>query len=263
LYRYIVGVLTAAKGHEKRKAVRRTWGADPRLATVKFFVSVDNVTPGVVEAVQKEALHYDDMVLIHHETEDYWRITVKTLEMMVIAAASADVGGYTHLVKVDDDTLVRVTRLRKLIGAAGRANTVVAAVEKPTAPHRTGEFALTNAEWPAGTKFPTWFHGPCYALTMDLVKWVASSMEVDSKLKLEDISAAKWLDMRGGVSFVHSRQLNFNDCKHGDVTSHRSWPQHMMCSYQRKRCCSLGEARATPWGDDPPPRKTTPLAIAG
>ena len=50
-------------------AARYARGADPRLATVKFFVSVDPVTPGVGEAVQKEALLYDDMVLIHHETE--------------------------------------------------------------------------------------------------------------------------------------------------------------------------------------------------
>jgi hypothetical protein len=42
--------------------------------------------------------HHYDMVLIHHATEDYYRITVKTMEMMVVAAASADVGGYTHLV---------------------------------------------------------------------------------------------------------------------------------------------------------------------
>jgi hypothetical protein len=39
---------------------------------------------------------------------------------MVVAAASADVGGYTHLVKVDDDTLVRVCRLRHLIGGQPR-----------------------------------------------------------------------------------------------------------------------------------------------
>ena len=86
-------------------------------------------------------------------------------------------------------------------------------VEKPVAPHRKGEFALTYAEWPIGTKFPTWVHGPCYALTIDVVRWVASSMEVDAALKLEDISASKWLYLRGGVTFVHSHQLNFNDCK--------------------------------------------------
>lgn len=193
---------------------------------------------------------------------DYYRITVKTLEMMVIAAASADVGGYTHLVKVDDDTFVRVTRLRQLIGSTPRTNSVVAAVERPVAPHRTGEFALTAEEWPMGTKFPTWFHGPCYVLTIDVVRWVASSMKVDADLKLEDISAAKWVDLKGGVTYVHSRQLNFNDCKNGDVTSHHSWPQHIMCSYQRKKCCSLLESRATAWGDDPPPRKTTPLPRA-
>ena len=141
------------------------------------------------------------------------RITVKTLEMMIVAAASADVGGYTHLVKVDDDTLVRVTRLRKLIGAAARTDTVIGYVEKPVAPHRKGEFALTDSEWPVGTKFPTWVHGPCYTLTIDVVRWVASSMEVDATLKLEDISASKWLYLRGGVTFVHSHQLNFNDCK--------------------------------------------------
>ena len=49
--RLFVGVLTAAKSAEKRKAVRKTWGADPRLATVKFFVSVDNKTSGVAEAL--------------------------------------------------------------------------------------------------------------------------------------------------------------------------------------------------------------------
>ena len=47
-----------------------------------------------------------------------------------------------------------------------------------------------------GTKFPTWMHGPCYVLTMDLVRWVASSMEVHSKLKLEDVSTATWLDLK-------------------------------------------------------------------
>jgi hypothetical protein len=66
----LVGVLTAAKSADKRKAVRKTWGADPRLAAVKFFVSIDK---NVTEALQREALKYDDIVLIHHASEDYWR----------------------------------------------------------------------------------------------------------------------------------------------------------------------------------------------
>jgi hypothetical protein len=91
-------------------------------------------------------------------------------------------------------------------------------------------------------------HGPCYVLTMDLVRrcrltlsnpssnrpyiralklkydkllsnvafkfnlrrynlvrWVASSMEVHSKLKLEDVSTATWLDLkRPGLTLASS-----------------------------------------------------------
>ena len=66
-----------------------------------------------------------------------------------------------------------------------------------------------------------------------------------------------YIYMRLAKNVTHSRHYVT------DVTSHRLWATNMVCSYRRKKCCSLKESRETTLGEDPPPRKTTPLPISG
>ena len=114
---------------------------------------------------------------------------------------------------------------------------------KATKVPRRGKYALTKEEYP-GDQYPPWAHGPCYVLTIDVAAWVATTMKVDTRLKLEDVSMGIWLSKKpGGVNIVHNRLFNYFGCFNNDISSHNMWPAKLVCSYHKSHCCSLTETR--------------------
>lgn len=103
-----VGVLSAARNWEARQAIRETWGGDPRLARVAFFMlrPGDNATWA---AVRREAAQHRDVLVTANVQEHYFNITAAVLDMFKAAAAAGP--HISHFMKTDDDCFVRVPLL--------------------------------------------------------------------------------------------------------------------------------------------------------
>jgi hypothetical protein len=79
----------------------------------------------------REAAEYQDLVVLPNIQESYFNITHQTLEMCRMAAMDPAV---THLLKVDDDSYVHVTKLMARLKALPREKMFAGYMEKTGEP---------------------------------------------------------------------------------------------------------------------------------
>lgn len=122
-----VGVMSAAMYRDKRDAIRATWKVDAEAqgATVEFFVGVSSDNDMNLSII-KEQKETGDLVQ-SGVSEGYFSITNKTVA--IIHAAASLLPDYTHVIKTDDDTFVRYSKVIRFLRYEGFAFT-----RKPTLP---------------------------------------------------------------------------------------------------------------------------------
>ncbi len=92
----------------------------------------------------REAAEYQDVVVLPNIHESYFNITHQTLEMCRMAAMDPAV---THLLKVDDDSYVHVTKLMARLKALPREKMFAGYMEKAGKPP---QLQLSH-QWPCNT----------------------------------------------------------------------------------------------------------------
>lgn len=173
-----VGVLSRAGNSAARQLVRQTWGADPRLSRVMFFVlrPPSNTT---LAQLRHEAGIHGDVVVTSEVDEAYDKITYSTLTMFRAAVA---VAGVSHVLKTDDDCYVRVSLL--LDALAGMPRSLLFAGfpwwHSTTAPH------------------PQFGFGWGYVVSIDLARHIAAGaphmvMRPDGLFHAEDEAVGMWV----------------------------------------------------------------------
>ncbi|KAK9804299.1 hypothetical protein WJX72_005528 [[Myrmecia] bisecta] len=202
--RLFVGVLTAAKNRAARDAIRETWATDKRLHRVMFFAAKPR-DEQLFDELRREASELHDVVVLPTIWEAYFNITHQTLEVCRIAAADPAV---THVLKVDDDSYVRIHRVLESINRNLQDRTFIGWIEDPGGgPHRdpANQWFVSEDEWPSD-KYPPWAHGTGYILTKDLVDEIAAGAACKASnhtiFKLEDVAPgnAKLRCIHGGAA---------------------------------------------------------------
>lgn len=241
-----VAVVTLAANVRKRDAIRVTWGADARLQRVMFVAARPRDTAMMV-SLRAEALRHRDLVVVSHVWEHYDNITHQTLEACREAASDPVA---THLLKVDDDSFVRVGPLLRYLALTPTAWTFAGYMENPGGrPHRINTAAdkwyVSKEEWP-DDHYPPWAHGPGYTLTSDLVKEIASGAAAaaspNGMFKLEDIAMGSWVDhisRQKGIqaNLLRSTRFNYIGCQCGDLISHYFTAAMTYCTFSETDCC--------------------------
>jgi hypothetical protein len=245
--RLFVGVLTASGNRDRRMAIRQTWGSDTRLLRVLFIVSRPAKTTTLLD-VQNEATLHGDMVLVGHIQEDYLNITHQTLE--VFRAASMHAGPATHVMKVDDDSYVHVTRLLKHLAGLPRSLAWSGSII-PYHPIRdpNNKWFTSAEEWPDSAP-ETWYaQGPGYVVTVDIAKALAHGGAVSCMpgplFKWEDVAVGVWMDCLRqyyNMSIKEFDNVDYNNfgCNENDLVSHYQDAANQHCMYERGGSCCFG-----------------------
>lgn len=251
--RLFAGVLTAAKNHRARQAIRESWGSHPGLHRLLFF-SAKPSDELMFDSLRREAAAEGDVVVLPSIWESYHNITYQTLEVLRFAAADRDT---THVLKADDDSYVRLDRLLARIEAAPNSRMFMGAIEDPGGgPHRdpTSQWYITTQEWPS-ERYPPWAHGAGYVLSQDLVREIAAGAALQSSnhslFKLEDISAGAWVEYVGkalkwNINYVRDPSFNYNGCDQYDTVSHYIKPRAMLCMFKNGGSCCTSRTHSKP-----------------
>ncbi|KAL0024195.1 hypothetical protein WJX77_006452 [Trebouxia sp. C0004] len=244
-----IGVLTGSANTEQRHAVRKTWALEAKGHRVVFFSAVPR-NETLFDLLRREAAEYQDVVVLPNIHESYFNITHQTLEMCRMAAMDPAV---SHLLKVDDDSYVHVTKLIARLKALPREKMFAGYMEKTGGkPHRdpANRWHVPVEEWPWET-YPAWAHGAGYVVTKDLVHEIAAgaAMKIQNHtlFRLEDISMGAWVEYvskeKGwNVQLVKDKRFNFNGCLGNDLVSHYIQALQMRCMYKNNgKCCIDGK----------------------
>lgn len=159
----LMAVPSAVGRRRRRDAVRQTWGRREPAATRLLFV-LGHQGAGVPPEVADEAAEHGD-ILVEDFLDTYHNLTLKTLFILKWAVAHCPMA--TYLLKVDDDVLVNVHGVSRLLSeAAGHSWGLVGHVYHGR-PHR---WRLPHPQW----YLPHWLHpeaalpdyltGPSYAV---------------------------------------------------------------------------------------------------
>ncbi|CAN6332176.1 unnamed protein product [Urochloa humidicola] len=186
--RILIGIQTLPSKHERRNLLRTVYSLQvrehPSLAgrvDVRFvFCNVTSPDDAVFVALEI-MLHGDIIVLGCAENMD----NGKTYTFFsTVARAFADNNAYDYVMKADDDTYLRLPALAASLRGASR------------------EDAYYGLQMPCDTEnfypFPPFMSGMGYALSWDLVRWVASSdMARREQDGPEDMWTGRWFNVAG------------------------------------------------------------------
>lgn len=246
-YGLYVGVLSASGNFEARQAIRQTWGADPRLLRVVFFILRPESHKAWMQ-LQDEVVHFGDIHVVTEVLEDYHKITHSTLALIKAAAAW---GPQVKLVmKADDDNYVRVPLLLEALKDAPRewlyAGYPLSDTKIPRPPE---DWGIPYETWPSDAPVKYAWGGASYVLSVDLARRIAAGgahtvMEPDNLVEWEDIAVGLWVQaiekMHDATVNYHYYSWSYYSCDDETVTVMNSTDRagHVRCMHARGgRCC--------------------------
>lgn len=239
-YDVFIGIMSAGKNFKQRSAVRASWLLYPafreKKALARFFVAKAS-DESVNEDVRREMQEFGDIVYLDY-ADSYDKIAFKTLEMCKFTAnnVSAD-----FLFKCDDDTFTRVDELLKRLEPLKGKSIYLGTMSSGSGPIRdpNSKWYISQEDY-AESSYPTFAHGPGYAVSRDVAEYVSvEDKKHDLKvLKLEDISMATWVDHAKThhnyhVEVIHDGRFLISDCDNNMISGHYISPVDMKMIWLR------------------------------
>jgi hypothetical protein len=240
----LVGVLSQTRNSAARDAIRNTWGADARLGRVVFLLAKPRSSEAL-KGLRQEYAQNGDLIILYNVEEHYRNITYQTLELFKLASVMPNI---THVVKVDDDSYVRVGPLLQFLSQHPFQRAYIGCcmsrgdhlVRDPNAPN-----FVSAAEW-KDQELPPYGWGAGYVLTFDLAVAVANVPHVQMPhrlLNLEDVSVGLWVEFvrqetGWQLSYIADGRINPHGCKKDDIISHKiKSPKTVYCMHQHNGSC--------------------------
>lgn len=243
-----IGVLSTSNHFAERMAVRSTWFQMEPIKSAevvaRFFVAMHR-DRDINMQMKKEAEYYGDMVILPF-IDEYQLVVLKTIAICEYGVRNVST---KYIMKVDDDTFVRVDAVLKELKMVGQAeNLYLGNMNMFHRPLRTGKWAVTFEEWP-DEEYPTYANGPAYIISRKIASFIVSQNRKRALelFKMEDVSLALWVKqfhhMSGSVQYVHSWKFYQAGCENGYITAHYQAPRQMVCMWKKLlkgeiRCCN-------------------------
>jgi hypothetical protein len=188
--------------------------------------------------------------VIVNVAEHYRNITHQSLEIFKAAAADPAV---TDVLKVDDDTFVRVPKLRAVLADVrqryGNASYYLGYVETQAGPIRdtNSKWYMSEEVWAPGL-YPPWAHGPGYVMSADVARAISTGgayLALGGTIpELEDVSVGIWIQWLQQatplrVNVLHNPGFSFSGaCQDSDVITHYAQPAGQECLWRNQGACA-------------------------
>lgn len=210
----LIAVVTAPGHKHARQAIRDTWarylssGPSPfpkKKIEIKFFIGIQfNET--LEESIKQEA-EQKDIVRLDSFTESYLNLTRKTLGIVSWAKDN----GYDTVLKVDDDTFLRIDLLLEFLERLPSTRNVY------SGHFQEHGWVIDNPEskWNMRDQydeeiFPPYAFGPCYFLGEDMVDFIARHRYSLFPYRVEDAGVAIWTHDQLDLDRVEMPQLLYH-----------------------------------------------------
>ena len=186
----VIIVMSAPANKERRMVIRQTWALNlPTGVKVVFLVGEKflNIN-GTQTMLNEERAHINDLIVLPNLVDDYKQLTSKVIASMKWVTENIV---FDYLLKVDDDTFVRVNALLNELQM------------KPTERLYWGFFnngseIVKEGKWAEPEpyicdKYVSYALGGGYVLSKDLVNYIVDNSDKLKKFVNEDVSVGTWL----------------------------------------------------------------------
>ncbi|KAM7259708.1 hypothetical protein ACFE04_015449 [Oxalis oulophora] len=258
--RVFIGVLSATNHFAERMAVRKTWMQSSAIKTsevvARFFVALallllsakltfapfmvnfeekNNPRKEVNAVLKKEADYFGDIVILPF-MDRYELVVLKTIAICEFGVQNVTAA---FIMKVDDDTFVRVDSVLKEIKGTPRIRSLyMGNLNLLHRPLRHGKWSVTYEEWPEDL-YPPYANGPGYIISTDIAKYIVSEHD-NTRLrlfKMEDVSMGMWVEQFNSSTTPVQYSHNWKFCQYGCMenyyTAHYQSPRQMICLWDK------------------------------
>lgn len=240
--RIFFGVISKASNSDRRDAARKTWiPGCPGRAHFFMLATGDDAIPGLLQENKK----HRDMAYLPYVKESYFEVMHQVHTLFMVGSADKE---YTHVMKVDDDSVVDCRLLIPWLMRTPATNTVIGTVHGIFEPDRNPEskWHLPIEEFPDPTGNYPWVNGPGYVYTRDVAELVSfAAVQLRKFFKLEDIGMARLLDYVNKnlepVNFHDAPDFIENDIpciRPNIVVNHYVTAADMVCYHEKGRRCN-------------------------
>ncbi|OIW00638.1 hypothetical protein TanjilG_09119 [Lupinus angustifolius] len=244
-----IGILSASNHFSERMAVRKTWMQSTAVKSsdvvARFFVAL-NPRKEVNVELKKESVYFGDIVILPF-MDRYELVVLKTVAICEFGINNVTAA---HIMKIDDDTFIRVDTVMKEIDKLPHNKSLyMGNLNLRHRPLRNGKWAVTYEEWPEEV-YPPYANGPAYVISSDIVTFIISQQK-NRRLrlfKMEDVSMGMWVEQYNNtvsaVQYSHSWKFCQYGCIEGYYTAHYQSPRQMICLWDklsrgRASCCNF------------------------
>ena len=230
-HRFVILVVSSPDNLERRATIRKTWLAQ-KHATVKhlFVIGTLDILPEQRETLQSEKQKFNDLLLLPRLLDSYGTLTKKVLHALREAYESYE---FSYLMKCDDDTFVLVHKVLKELDkwdSKGTKKELYWGFFNGKAQvKRSG--AWKETDWVLCDYYLPYALGGGYVLSYNLVKFIASNVDVLKLHKAEDVSVGLWLAPLANVERKHDvrfdTEYRSRGCSNQYIVTHKQTVESM------------------------------------
>ncbi len=199
-------ILTGPLDRSRRDLIRETWlngVMESRSRVFHYFpVGVLGLTGDARMNLHVEQTKHGDLVLLEGHKETYANLTGKVLESFV---AISDVARFRYLLKVDDDSFVRVGPLVDRLENIGTSRLYYGFLDGRAHVKQRGKWLEQN--WNLCDRYLPYALGGGYVLGWELVGFFIRNRQLLKLYSSEDVSVGAWLAGLD-VNYVHEPKFD-------------------------------------------------------
>lgn len=230
-FRLVILILSSPDNLEQRATIRKTWLAQ-KQATVKHFFVIGtlDLLSEQRDTLQSEKRKFNDLLLLSRIPDSYGTLTKKLLYALKEVYKYYD---FNFLLKCDDDTFVLVHKLLKELDKWESKGTKKElywgffngkAQVKRSGPWKETDWILCDYYLPYAL-------GGGYALSYNLVKFIASNTDILKLHKAEDVSVGLWLAPLANIERRHDvrfdTEYRSRGCSNQYIVTHKQTIENM------------------------------------
>lgn len=207
-------------GFGLRNAIRNTWlknATSTEVAvTSKFVVGLKNLSLNILDLLDKEQRNYQDLLLLEDLQDTYKNLTLKL--KMTLQWVNKSIPTFDYIVKVDDDSFVRLDKLAKAIrGMDCNKRLYWGYFLGHALPVRTGQWK--EVKWRVCSHYLPYALGGGYVLSKQVVDIL---LRYSHRLKMycnEDVAIGSWLAPYD-ITRTHDLRFDVEAKSHGCSSNH-------------------------------------------
>ncbi|XP_022090276.1 beta-1,3-galactosyltransferase 6-like [Acanthaster planci] len=226
----VILVMSGPQMVERRYTIRDTWlqnhGED---VLPRFVIGTSGLSSSDMETLNLEQKQYYDMLFLSDLKDSFDLLSSKLLKMLVWLDRTVD---FQYLLKVDDDTFVRLDALVEELKTKSRVRLYWGFFDGRAHVHKSGKYKETD--WVLCDRYLPFAVGGGYVLSSDLVGFVAQSAPLLKKYHAEDVSLGSWLapiDVRREHDPRFDTEYKSRGCRNSYLVTHKQSVQNMRGKY--------------------------------